>query len=266
MVEASSPSSAAPRKRVVLLGASNLTRSFSTVVETIRLLWGEPVEIFSALGHGRSYGLTTRVLGRELPGILPCGLWRALDAAPPAPTYALVTDIGNDLIYGARVETIVEWISTCFDRLAAHQSTITTTELPLSTLRSLSPRKFRLLSALLFPGRRFSQEELLHRAEALNEQLVALAAERRIRVISPENTWYGGDPIHYRRPRWNAAFEALLGPWRPAERTPTPPRGSLRRFLYLRTRVPESRRMFGVLQQRAQPSGQLADGTTIALY
>src|SRR5262245_61538357 len=82
-----------PTCRIVLLGASNLTRGISTAVETAGTLLGRPLEVLAAFGHGRSYGMSNCVLGRSLPGIVECGLWRSLAALPPAPTSALVTDI-----------------------------------------------------------------------------------------------------------------------------------------------------------------------------
>ena len=88
-----------PTQRIILLGASNLTRGLSIVIETARLLFATrdrpeqtsrgPLGVFAALGHGRAYGLPSRVLVRSLPSILDCGLWRAIenqqpDQQPPA--------------------------------------------------------------------------------------------------------------------------------------------------------------------------------------
>jgi hypothetical protein len=86
--------------RVVALGASNLTRGFHEVVSASRAAWGPDVQILAALGHGRSYGARSRLLTRRLPGILDSGLWPALEAMPAVPTRALVTDVGNDILYG----------------------------------------------------------------------------------------------------------------------------------------------------------------------
>ena len=72
--------------------------------------WGQPLDILAALGHGRGYGLESRVLGRRLPPILECGLWEALDRRPPCETAALLTDIGNDLVLGAEPEQLIEWV------------------------------------------------------------------------------------------------------------------------------------------------------------
>src|SRR5262245_2033911 len=81
--------------RIVLLGASNLTRGISTVIETAGSILGRPLEVLAAFGHGRSYGMSSSVLGRSLPGIVDCGIWQSLAARPPVSTSALITDIGN---------------------------------------------------------------------------------------------------------------------------------------------------------------------------
>ncbi|MCZ6542107.1 MAG: hypothetical protein O6768_00410, partial [Planctomycetota bacterium] len=94
------------RPRVVLLGASNLTRGISRAVGIAQAILGTPLEVLIAMGHGRSYGQRSRVLGRSLPGIVDCGLWDALLHGSGRPTYALLTDIGNDVMYGASVPSI----------------------------------------------------------------------------------------------------------------------------------------------------------------
>src|SRR3990172_1633729 len=107
-----------PTRRVVLLGASNLVRSISTVVETARQIWREPVEIMAAIGHGRSYGQESRLLGRKISGIFPSALWKDLQSRPSLATTALLTDVGNDLGYGGPVATLVAWGERCVGQLA----------------------------------------------------------------------------------------------------------------------------------------------------
>src|SRR4051794_38173405 len=107
-----------PTRRVILLGASNLTRSFPTVIATAIQTWSEPVEIMAAMGHGRSYGQDSSVFGRKISGIFPCALWQDLQNRPKLPTSALVTDIGNDLLYGISPDLLLQWVERCLDRLA----------------------------------------------------------------------------------------------------------------------------------------------------
>src|SRR5215207_2044158 len=107
-----------PTRRVILLGASNLTRSFPTVVATLRQTWSEPIEIMVAMGHGRSYGLDSSFLGKKISGIFPCALWQDLQSRQPLPTAALVTDIGNDILYGVSSDLLLDWVERCLDRLS----------------------------------------------------------------------------------------------------------------------------------------------------
>src|SRR5688572_31021942 len=113
-----------PALRAILLGASNLKISLPPLLAGLRRRAGGPVEAFIACGHGRSYGAWSRFLFvRRLPGIAGCGLWPALEASPPLRNVrrvALLTDAGNDLVYGASPEEIAGWIGTCLDRLARH--------------------------------------------------------------------------------------------------------------------------------------------------
>jgi len=259
-----------PERRVVLLGASNLTRGISTAVETARLHWGRPLDVLAALGHGRSFGLTSRVLGRTLPSIVECGLWPALAARPPAPTAALVTDVGNDLFYGAAVERIVAWVERCLDHLAACQARTTVARLPLCNLGRVRPWQFKLLRAVLFPSYRGSLVELARRAENLDERLSRLAIERGCALVEPRAEWYGFDPIHVRFRHGPAAWRALLAAWSSeaawSSDSPGPARGSLLLGLYLRSRMPAERRFAGVVLRRAQPCGRLSDGTRISFY
>src|SRR5262249_31136095 len=122
----------APTRRIVLLGASNLTRGISTVVETAQSILGQPLEVLTALGHGRSYGIDSRMLGRRLPGIIECGLWEALAGGPSRPTMALLTDVGNDILYDVDVPQIVAWVDCAIDRLQSAEAQISVTLLPVA--------------------------------------------------------------------------------------------------------------------------------------
>src|SRR5574342_716069 len=103
--------------RLVALGASNLTRGLRVVVAASRAAWGPEVQVLAALGYGRSYGAPSRVLVRTLPGILESGLWRTLASLPDLPTRALVTDVGNDILYGYSASQTLSWVEEALNRL-----------------------------------------------------------------------------------------------------------------------------------------------------
>jgi hypothetical protein len=256
----------APRRRVILLGASNLVRSLATVVETVRLIWAEPVEIMAAIGHGRSYGQNSQVLGRKISGIFPCALWQDLQNRPPLPTAALVTDVGNDLLYEVPVERLIEWVAGCLDRLAAVDANTIVTQLPMGSVREVTESKYRLFRALMFPKCSLSLSQVKGAATELNARLVEVAAERKISAILVSDAWYGFDPIHLKRSVKRTAWPEILSAWRSDAAPVAAPRSSLRRWICLHRLAPHERTIFGRQQRCRQPSGRLDDGTTISLY
>jgi hypothetical protein len=258
-------SGAPPSRRVILLGASNVTRSLSTVVETAELIWGPPLDVLAACGHGRSYGRTSCVFGRSLPGILECGLWDELSRRPALPAAALVTDIGNDILYGAGADQIAAWVAQCLTRLRAVCERIVITELPLARVASVTPRQYNLFRALLFPGSRVTWEDALHRVRELNERVAELARQQRAELRVPRIEWYGWDPIHIRRAAGPEAWSEILAGWSDHAVTQRA-RGSWLRWLQLRRQRPLVRRLFGIEQRRAQPTCTLRSGSAISLY
>ena len=226
---------------------------------------GAPCEFLIAMGHGRSYGKFSTVLGRSLPGITECGLWPALTMGS-GPVHALITDIGNDVIYGAAVETIVGWVSACIDRLCAADATIVVSLPPMASIEKLTPWRFHIARSLLFPGRRMSLPETVRRCRELAEGLTALAARDGVTLVEPEGRWYGLDPIHPKRRHMADAWRQGLGPWAGGHSGRLRVSPSAARWARLRTLTPQQWWLLGREMGRPQPSGRLADGSTLSLF
>jgi len=247
--------------RVVALGASNLTRGFHAVVATARQLRGSDVEVLAALGHGRSYGMHSSILGRRLPGILDCGLWDELKRRPPAATRALVTDVGNDILYGASVAQILAWVEEAVGRLQGLTPDIVITDLPLASMRGLSRARYLLFRSVLVPACRLPLSAVLDSAEAVVEGLAALAQRASVRFFRLEPEWYGFDPIHIRPRLWMRAWQKILG----GEPEAAYHRSRLEALeLYLLP--PERRWLWGRAQFHPQAGHELRGGGRVWLY
>jgi hypothetical protein len=236
------------------------------VVAVARRMWGEPVEIMAAMGHGRSYGQDSTVLGRKIPGIFPCALWHDLQQRPPLPTAALVTDIGNDLLFGVPPDRLLEWVTGCLDRLANVGATTIVTQLPSATVERLSEARFRFFRRTLFPRSTLTLPDAKELVRQLNDELAAIGELRKTPVISLSDSWYGIDPIHLKRRVWLQAWPAMLSAWDARGAVIEVPRPSWRTRAYLASLPPWERSLFGIKRCAAQPSGRLSDGTTISLY
>jgi hypothetical protein len=254
-----------PNRKVVLLGASNVVIAWRTIFALIRTRVASPVEIWGAFGHGRSYGVRSRVLGRALPGITECGLWQSLERSRSGDISAIITDLGNDLMYSLDVRQIMDWVTWCVEHLRARNTAIVVTRLPIASVRALSPSRFRLMRSLLFPRSQMSLAIAIGLAEELDAQVVELAAAFGIPAVETKPEWYGFDPIHIlsreRKSAWSEILGYCLTPGAgdaSSQRQPRCP--TLWRL------APERRWLLGVEQTRAQPACVMDDGTQIHLF
>jgi hypothetical protein len=194
---------------------------------------------------------------------MDCRLWASLADRPPAKTLALITDVGNDILYGAAVEDILGWVSTCMGRLRAMGAETVLTDLPLASIASLSAARFLLFRSVLVPSCRLSLHDVADRSAAVAEGLAALAVEQGARFFKLKGEWYGFDPIHIRPRLWQSAWcEILLGDVAPPSDTPR----SLRQSLRLYVARPERQRFLGIEQRRTQPAVTIGRATTVWLY
>jgi hypothetical protein len=200
--------------RAVILGASNLSLGYPIVCRHLVESSDKPLEIYSACGHGRSYGKWSQFLYRGIPGIIQCELWNQLkieqDKKSASSVRALITDVGNDLVYGKSVSQILEWLRFCLDQLKAYEADIIVTELPVESLMKLSRLRYELTRRLFFGGKSLCWDEMQSRILSLNEELIQLTNEYEIRLIKPNSKWYGFDPIHIKKSQRFTAWKEIL--------------------------------------------------------
>jgi hypothetical protein len=252
---------------VVAIGASNLSRGLAGLVTTVRRR-RIGSDILVAAGHGRSFGVTSRVAWRRLPSILGCGLWRAIDRLNPAgdrPVVAIVTDIGNDLLYGFSVEQTADWVRGCIARLAERAASVAVTGLPLESVARAGPLRYRLLKTVYVPGCSLTLEQLQSAARRLDDAVRGIAAESSATVIEQPGEWYGLDSIHVRRRRLDELWEQAATAWGMAG-SAAPARRSLGDWSRIGTRAAEIRSLAGGVRFTRQPVVHWPDGTTLSLY
>jgi hypothetical protein len=179
---------------------------------------------------------------------------------------ALLTDVGNDLLYEVPVPDILGWVETCVQRLQRVGARIVVTPLPLRGIQAVSPTKYALIRTTLFPRCRRSYPEMVQQAEELDRQLHDLVGKWGLLLAEPRAEWYGFDVVHIRRRYWATAWAELLSAWPDRAASPAAAPLSLGRGLALRLLAPEQRWLLGWEQRRSQPAAKLADGTTLSVY
>jgi hypothetical protein len=253
-------------QRVVVLGASNVTRSITSIYQTLTDQFAAPIELLAAFGHGRSYGLETSVLGRRLPSILDCGLWPTLAERGHRPTKVLLTDIGNDLIYNQSVETLFSWVCQCLDRLTQVDNELIVTQLPVANFENITPRTFKMMKMIFFPSCELELHEIMDRAGKFSKLFEKEIQSRSIRVVRPQATWYGWDPIHVRRRDWPEVWSQYLDFTSDPSHDEASGRLSLWQKLRMKFFAPEYRVLLGMKQRKVQPVATFRDGSTVSFF
>lgn len=255
------------RHRVILLGASNLAVGAPVVFRELQRYLPGPKEICGAFGHGRSFGKCSRVFFRRLPGILQCGLWDRLAETTPSATFALITDIGNDLMFEVPADEVAKWIESCVERLAQRDAKIVMTQLPLENIEHIGPRKYALMKRLMFPRSGISLTDLRIEVEKLSNALLEMSGRHDIQMVMPSRQWYGWDPIHIRRDRRAPALACIFSHWRDqTSSTDIQTRSGFRDWKDCRLAMPAEYWLFGRPCHRRQPCARFRNGDELWLY
>ncbi len=256
----------APAARVVLLGASNLRLSRVLVLRLILKRLAGPIDFFVADGFGRSYGNWASIPGRALPGIKECKLWNDLQRSPSLPTFAMLTDVGNDLLYGASPRELTSWVAECVGRLRAMDANVVVTELPISSILATSGVRFQIFRTIFFPPSRLTFKEALQQAQETNDRLRELAVEQSCSSIEMQKAWYGIDPIHVRRRHRSVAWQHILDEWLSPSRVDEKCVLSFKNSVSVNTSLPRCWRILGRESFNRQPATTFSDGSALSVY
>ena len=204
---------AAMAERFVVLGASNVSRGLTRLAAMIGARSAGPADLFVAAGHGRGYGVTTRVAWRRLPAILTSGLWRALDRERVERPAALVTDVGNELLYGLGVTAVATAVRDAVERLRDRGGRVAITGLPLASIAGVGPVRYRLMRTVYVPGCQLSLAAIQDASRWLDDELRTIAAATGSVFLDQPGEWYGFDAIHVRRPRLAELWQRVGDAW-----------------------------------------------------
>lgn len=249
----------------MIIGASNVTRGLPSLIYLCQKHFNRPIEFLIAAGHGRSLGLSTQVLVRKLPSILECGLWEKLSSENNIPTYALVTDLGNDLAYNIAVPQILEWFNELLQRLHLAGSKIVFATPPLSEIQKLKRLQFNIIRSILFPTSKLKFENVIQFAQDLDA-----GAKKNLNFFSgafviPKSEWYGLDPIHILRWKLPIAWQEYVQLW-PSSEVDNEPSCFQPEHVSGWKLEPEKRWLFRFPKNVAQPAVILSNGSTVSLF
>jgi hypothetical protein len=196
----------------VLMGASNLARGYGALAHClVRCLAPDPVEILHAMGPGRGYCAEGGVFNVRYPAI---GASEILESASERAekacrVTALITDIGNDIMYGVPADEITACLATLLQKLNAFGAEVFVHPIPLDFSEDVSKRQFRILKSIFYPHSAINYETAKDAVTTVNGFLRAKAGGR-IHLLPSTKEFCGVDKIHYSVFRSHKAWSVVV--------------------------------------------------------
>jgi len=183
----------------VLLGASNLARGYSALTRHISKNISAS-EFLNALGPGRGYCARGGLLNFTYSPIGECSVMKS------AKVYAergfrvtvLLTDIGNDIMYGVPESTLIEALDTLIEKSLKMNAEVFLTSIHVDVSNDMGKTSFKLLKSIFYPNSPVTFDQADSAVKKLNHYLAEKSLQNeRVHLVSGLGEFCGMDKIHY---------------------------------------------------------------------
>jgi len=197
----------------IFLGASNLARSFYGLKRCIRrCIFPRPASFVHAMGPGRGYVSRGGILNAIYSPILNCGILEAVrnKKIKDQSVVALITDIGNDIMYGVSSEKIINGLQYLLNSLGEFKTNIFITLIPVDLENDISELHFHIIRQIYFPKSPVKYSQASNNIKAINK-FILQSSNKKITVINDMKQFCGIDKIHYSILKSQSAWSHVVG-------------------------------------------------------
>ena len=193
------------------MGASNLARGYSLLTRHISSCFGKnKTEFLNALGPGRGFCARGGMFNFTYPPIQDCRILEVAKKKSCDTRAVLITDIGNDLMYGVLADTLIESLDGLIGRALQWDAEIFLTSIHVNLKKDVSPTMFFILKSFFYPGSSITYEEADMFIIKVNGYLEEKARQNeRVYLISGMTSFIGMDKIHYSFLKTHLAWEKI---------------------------------------------------------
>ena len=110
----------------------------------------------------------------------------------------LLTDIGNDIMYGVPGESLIECLDTLIEKAQHWNAEIFVTSIHVDVSRDMGKTSFKLLRALFYPKSPVTFDQADAAVKRVNHYLEEKSQQnRRVHLVSGLGAFCGLDKIHF---------------------------------------------------------------------
>lgn len=196
----------------LLLGASNLARGYSLLNRHISKCLGDSnTEFLNALGPGRGFCARGGMFNFTYPPIQDCRILEAAEKKTNDARAVLITDIGNDLMYGISADTLIECLDSLIERMLLWNAEIFLASIHVNMKKDVSPATFFILRFIFYPGSKVTYEETDSFITKVNSYLEEKARKNeKVHLITGMESYAGLDKIHYSMLKTHLAWSQVI--------------------------------------------------------
>ncbi len=183
----------------VLLGASNLARGYSALTDYIgQNIPRNSVRFVNALGPGRGYCARGGMLNFSYSPIGECRVMESVSPQRDRQIAVLITDIGNDIMYGVPEPALIECLDTLIEKSLQWNAEVFVTSIHVDVARDLGKFSFQILKTLFYRKSLVTYEQADSAVKQVNQYLLDKSSQSdRLHLVSGLGTFCGLDKIHY---------------------------------------------------------------------
>ncbi len=183
----------------VLLGASNLARGYFAFTQHIsKSILG--AEFVNALGPGRGYCARGGLLNFSYSPIGECQVMEQakIYAERGFRVTVLLTDIGNDIMYGVPEQFLIKCIDTLIEKSLQLNAEVFVTSIHVNVCKDMGEISFKLLKAIFYPNSLVTINRADSVVKKINHYLKEKSSQNeRVHLVRGLGAFCGVDKIHY---------------------------------------------------------------------
>jgi hypothetical protein len=183
----------------VLLGASNLARGYSALTHHIsqNISAGE---FLNALGPGRGYCARGGLFNFTYSPIGECSVMKSakIYAERGFRITVLLTDIGNDIMYGVPESSLTQSLDTLIENSLQMNAEVFLTSIHVDVSKDMGKTSFKLFKSIFYPNSSVTFDQAVSAVKKVNHYLAEKSLQNeRVHLVSGLGAFCGMDKIHY---------------------------------------------------------------------
>ena len=150
------------------------------------------------MGPGRGYCVESGMFNFTYPPIGECRIMENVDVQQSRRIAVLLTDIGNDIMYGVPEQSLVECFDSLIEKSLLLNAEVFLTSIHVDVRQDMGRETFKLLKGIFYPNSSVTYDKADLAVKTINKYIEDKSIQNeRVHLVSELGVYCGMDKIHY---------------------------------------------------------------------